>query len=120
MEIYSKTGKSLDDININSIMNSQITAEDIKISKDVLEYQGDIARNSDRVQLGENFDRASELVDVPDETIFEIYNKLRPKRATKQELIDLAQMLETKYKAHKCAKLILEAAEIYEKRNILI
>lgn len=119
MDIHSKTGKSPEDINITSIMNGEINAEDIKISKEVLNYQSDIAKEAGRPQLGENFSRAAELVDIPDELIFDIYNKLRPNRATKQELISLAQLLKDKYKAYNCAKLITEAAEIYEKRNIL-
>jgi propanediol dehydratase small subunit len=119
MDSRSKTGKRPEDITITSILNGEIGAEDIKISKEVLQYQGEVARKSGRPQVDENFKRAAELVDIPDELIFEIYNKLRPNRATKQELMELAHLLSHKYKAYNCAKLVSEAAQIYEKRSIL-
>ena len=67
-----------------------------------------------------NFQRAAELVNVPDDIILDMYNKLRPNRSTKKELILMAQELLQKYSAPHCAKLVLEAAEIYEKRGILL
>jgi propanediol dehydratase small subunit len=57
---------------------------------------------------------------VPDEVILGMYNKLRPNRATKTELVRMAQELLEKYQAPNCAKLVLEAAEVYEKRGILL
>lgn len=66
-----------------------------------------------------NFERASELVNVPDDVILAMYNKLRPNRSTKLELVQMAQELLEKYHAPHCAKLVLEAAGIYEKRGIL-
>ncbi len=38
-----------------------------------------------------NFQRASELVNVPDDVILDMYNKLRPNRSTKKELILMAR-----------------------------
>ena len=49
-----------------------------------------------------------------------IYNKLRPNRSTKQELLNIADELKNKYKAVKCASLVLEAVDIYEKRGVLL
>ena len=49
-----------------------------------------------------------------------MYNKLRPNRSTKKELVMMAKELLEKYQAPHCAKLVLEAAEIYEKRGILL
>ena len=66
-----------------------------------------------------NFERAAELVDVPDEVILKMYDKLRPNRSTKLELVMMAQELLEKYNAKNCAKLVMEAAEVYEKRGIL-
>ena len=47
-----------------------------------------------------------------------MYNKLRPNRSTKTELVLMAQELLENIAPH-CAKLVLEAAEIYEKGGIL-
>ena len=65
-------------------------------------------------------DDLSFIVNVPDDVILDMYNKLRPNRSTKKELILMAQELLQKYSAPHCAKLVLEAAEIYEKRGILL
>ena len=70
--------------------------------------------------MQKNFERAAELVDVPDEVILKMYDKLRPNRSTKMELVLMAKELLETYHAPHCAKLVLEAAEIYEKRGILL
>ena len=67
-----------------------------------------------------NFARAAELVDVPDDVILKMYDKLRPNRSTKAELVEMAQELLEKYNAKNCAKLVIEAAEVYEKRGVLL
>jgi propanediol dehydratase small subunit len=118
-DIKSKTGKSLDEINIENILNGEISSEDIKISKETLLMQGDIAEKAGRPQLKENFVRAAELINVPDKILLGIYDKLRPNRSTKQELLNIAYELKVKYGAETCSKLVLEAAEVYEKRGIL-
>lgn len=118
--IRSKTGKKLNDITLDEIKKGNVTAEDIKISKEMLYNQGQVAKENDNPELSHNFERASELVDVPDDVILSMYNKLRPNRATKHELVTLAKELLDQYKAVNCAKLVLEAAEIYEKRGILL
>lgn len=116
--IKSKTGKSLKDISIENILNGNIKAEDIKISKETLRMQGEIAEKEGRTQLKQNFQRASELIEVPDNILLGIYDKLRPNRSTKEELLQIAEELIKSYGAHNCAKLILEAAEVYEKRGL--
>lgn len=118
--IRSKTGKKLKDITLDEIRKGNITADDIKISKEVLRKQGKVAKENDNPTLMKNFERAAELVDIPDEVILKMYNQLRPNRATKKELVDMAQELINKYKAVNCANLVLEATEIYEKRGILL
>jgi propanediol dehydratase small subunit len=117
--IKSKTGKSLKDINIENIMSGSVTSEDIKISKETLMLQGEIAEQAGRPQLKQNFVRAAELINIPDKQLLEIYDKLRPYRSTKEELLSLARELIIKYNAAACSKLVLEAVEVYERRGIL-
>ena len=119
-KITSKTGKKLDDINLEEIKKGNITGEDIKISKEMLRKQGQVAMKADNPPMARNFERAAELVDVPDEVILKMYNMLRPNRSTKAELLAMADELNKKYNAKTCAKLVLEAAEVYEKRGILL
>jgi propanediol dehydratase small subunit len=70
--------------------------------------------------MEKNFERAAELINVPDDVILKMYDKLRPNRSTKLELVQMAQELLNTYHAPHCAKLVLEAMEIYEKRGILL
>jgi propanediol dehydratase small subunit len=118
-KIKSKTGKSIKDISIENILSGSITAEDIKISKETLLMQGEIAAREGRVQLKENFQRASELTEVPDDILLKIYDKLRPNRSNKEELLGISAELKRVYGAHSCARLVEEAAEVYEKRGLL-
>ena len=118
--ITSKTGKRLSQITLDEVKKGNVKAEDIKISPEMLMRQGQVAKEADNPQMEANFQRAAELSNVPDDVILNMYNKLRPNRSTKQELALMAQELLQKYNAPHCAKLVLEAAEIYEKRGILL
>lgn len=118
--ITSKTGKKLGDITLDEVMKGHISSEDIKISKETLKAQGQVAKENGNAPMEKNFERAAELIDVPDDVILKMYDKLRPNRSTKLELVQMAQELLEKYNAKNCAKLVLEAAEVYEKRGILL
>ena len=117
--ITSRTGKKLDQITLEEVCRGNVTADDIKISAEMLRRQGQVAMDADNPQMAANFERAAELVNVPDDVILKMYNDLRPHRSTKLELVRMAQELLETYHAPHCAKLVLEAAEIYEKRGIL-
>lgn len=119
-DIRSKTGRKLDEITLDEVRRGNITSEDIKVSKETLRKQAEVARNADNIEMAKNLERAAEMVDIPDHIILEMYNKLRPNRSTKAELLNMAEELRSKYQAENCAKLVLEAAEIYEKRGILL
>ena len=117
--ITSKTGKKLTDITLDEVMKDHVSSDDIKISKEMLKAQGQVAKEAGNDPMEKNFERAAELVDVPDDVILKMYDKLRPTRSTKLELVMMAQELLEKYNARNCAKLVMEAAEVYEKRGIL-
>lgn len=118
--ISSKTGKKLTDITLDEVLKGHVSSDDIKISKETLKAQGEVAKNNGNAPMEKNFERAAELVDVPDDVILKMYDKLRPNRSTKLELVTMAQELIEKYNAKNCARLVLEAAEVYEKRGILL
>ena len=80
--ITSKTGKKLSQITLDEIKKGNIHPDDIKISKEMLAKQGEVAKQNDNPAMAANFQRASELVDVPDDVILKMYNKLRPNRST--------------------------------------
>ncbi|GAB2323557.1 diol dehydratase small subunit [Alkalibacterium sp. m-11] len=117
--VKTSTGKTFKDITLENVMNGSIQPQDVRITADILKAQGDIAKSAGRPAITNNFSRASELTTVPDERVLEIYNMLRPYRATKQDLMDIAQELESKYDAKVTANFIREAADNYEKRKKL-
>ena len=119
-QIRSKTGKKLTEITLDEVMKGHISSDDIKISKEMLKAQGQVAKETGKDPMEKNFERAAELVDVPDDVILKMYDKLRPNRSTKLELVQMAQELIEKYNAKNCARLVMEAAEVYEKRGILL
>ena len=119
-KITSRTGKKLTDITLDEVMKNRVSADDIKISKEVLKAQGQVAREAGNDPMEKNFERAAELVDVPDDVILKMYDKLRPNRSPKLERVLMAQELLEKYNARNCARLVMEAAEVYEKRGILL
>lgn len=119
-QIRSKTGKKLTEITLDEVMKGHISSDDIKISKEMLKAQGQVAKETGNNPMEKNFERAAELVDVPDDVILKMYDKLRPNRSTKLELVQMAQELIEKYNAKNCARLVMEAAEVYEKRGILL
>jgi propanediol dehydratase small subunit len=89
-KLKSKTGKTLNEITLTSVIEGDTSADDIKISREALLLQGEIAEKEGRYNLKGNFQRAAELIDVPDDMILKIYGQLRPYRATKEELIAIA------------------------------
>lgn len=117
--IKTPTGKNLEDITLESVMSQEIKPEDIRISKETLEMQAQIAEGMNRNAIARNFRRAGELISVPDERILEMYNSLRPFRSTKEELLKIADELENVYSAKVNADFIREAAEVYEVRKKL-
>ena len=117
--IETLTGKGIDEITIDNILSGNISPEDCRISDNMLEYQAQIQESFGNRQVAENFRRAAEMTRIPDKRILEIYNSLRPNVSTKKELKEIAKELEIQYNATINAALVREAAEVYEKRNML-
>jgi len=117
--IRSKTGKTLDDVNLQNIINGNLKIEDISISRGTLMMQAQVALEAGREQLARNFVRAAELIEIPDDEILRMYNALRPNRSTEEELKILIEELESKYNALMCAEHVRETLEVYKKRDML-
>ncbi len=118
--LKSKTGKPFSEITFDNVIQGKVIHEDFKTNADTLLMQAEIAEKAGKKQFAGNLRRAAELTRVPDEEVLRIYDKLRPNRATKQELLDIANELRTKYQANITADLVEETARVYEKRNILL
>lgn len=117
--VRTRGGKALDDLTLAAIESGQVALEDLRITPDALCLQAEIATSAGRPTLGRNFDRAAELIDVPQEEILRIYELLRPGRAKgKGDLLAAARLLREAYGAPKMAAFIEEAAEVYERRGL--
>lgn len=117
--IKSATGKGLNDITLENVISGEIKPEDIRINAQVLEYQAQIAEFNGKSQFALNLRRAAEMTRLPDEKVLEIYELLRPRRATKEQLLSTARELEEQFGARLTARLVREAAEVYTERKIL-
>lgn len=118
-KIRGQRGKSLDDITLEAAVAGKVTMEDLRITPQALADQAEISRAAKRPTLALNFERAAELVGVPQDFIMSSYEMLRPGRAkSKEQLLGVANTFRQAYKAERMAKFIEEAADIYERRGL--
>jgi len=119
--IRGRRGKSLDEITLAAVLSGDVTMEDLRITPKALADQAEISRSAMRPTLALNFERAAELVDVPQDFIMSVYELLRPGRANdKQKLLDVARAFRKTYKAVCMASFIEEATEVYERRGLFL
>lgn len=117
--LFTPSGKSIDDITIDAVMAGQVGADDLRITPETLRLQAQLAEKVNRPQLGANLRRAAEMTAISDERVLQIYNALRPNASTKPELDAIAEELESGYGATLLAALVREAADVYERRDVL-
>lgn len=118
-EVRTRSGLGLDAVTMEAVLSGQLGMADLQITPRALRQQAEIARAAGRPALAANFERAAELVDVPQALIIEIYELLRPGRArAKAELLTAAERLRREYGAARMADFIAEAAEVYERRGL--
>lgn len=110
-QLRTPSGMRFEDVTPEAVLAGQVTMADLRVTAEALELQAQVADEAGRPQLAENLRRAAELVAVPEERILEVYNALRPGRASREHLLRLASELEDQYEARRCAALIREAAE---------
>ena len=117
--VIGRRGRKLSDITLEAVIAGDITMDDLGITPQALNMQADVSRSAGRPTLALNFERAAELVDVPQDVIMQVYELLRPGRATeKQQLLDAAALMRETYHATRIANFIEEAAETYEDRGL--
>jgi len=117
--VHTPGGHRLSELTLANLLSGKLTARDIAISAEALRAQAEVARAVGRNSLAANFERGAELTEVPQDAIFETYELLRPGRAQdKQELLTLARRYRETYGASSIARMIEDAAEIYERRGL--
>jgi propanediol dehydratase small subunit len=117
--IAGRRGKTLDDITLDGLVAGEVSLEDLRITPEALRMQAEIARAAGRPMLAENFLRAAELVDVPQDVVMAVYELLRPGRSKdKAPLLEAARKLREEHKAERMAHFVEEAAGVYERRGL--
>jgi propanediol dehydratase small subunit len=117
--IRGPRGKPLSAVTLDAVMEGDVTLEDLRVTPEALKLQAEVARSAGRPMLAENFERAAELVDVPQDLIMHVYELLRPGRAKdKEPLLDAARTLRERYGAEQMAAFVEEAAAVYERRGV--
>ena len=117
--LFTPTGKSINEITIEAVVAGNVEAADLRITPETLRLQAQISEKVGRRQLGANLRRAAEMTALSDERVLEIYNALRPNASTKAELEEIADELSSKFGAEYLSELVREAADVYERREIL-
>lgn len=111
------SGRPLADISLESL--ADLSPADLRIHRETLLLQAEIAREAGYAPLAENLMRAAELTLVPNAEVLQMYDLLRPRRATYDQLLALARHLETAYAADASARFVREAADAYRERRLL-
>lgn len=118
-KVIGRRGRKLSDITLDAVIAGDVTMDDLGITPEALSMQAEVSRSAGRPTLALNFERAAELVDVPQDVIMQIYELLRPGRTTeKRQLLEAAALMRETYRATRIADFIEEAAETYADRGL--
>jgi propanediol dehydratase small subunit len=117
--IRAASGRALPQITGEAARAGELSMADLQISAETLRGQAEVARAAGYETLAGNLSRAAELTVVPNAEILKMYSYLRPGRATRDQLLAMAEALERQYQAPECAHLVREAAAIYTARGLL-
>jgi propanediol dehydratase small subunit len=115
--LQAASGRPLSEVTLDALEDLSIA--DVQISPATLRAQAKIAGQAGFRQLAVNLTRAAELTAVPNAELLRMYEMLRPQRASHAELLALANELEQRYEAVENARMVREAAEVYQARGLL-
>jgi propanediol dehydratase small subunit len=117
--IRARSGKPLRDITLEAVLSGRIGMADLAIHPETLLRQAQIARAAGRPTLAQNFERAADLVEVPQDLLMRAYELLRPGRARSgAEIREIAAVLRRDHGALRIAAFLEEAATVYEQRGL--
>lgn len=117
--IRSKTGRPLSELTLDSLLSGELTPDDLSIGEDTLRRQADAVEAAGYKQFAQNLRWAAELTRLSNDEVLEVYRALRPGRATRAELLSIADHLEGDLDAPMTAALVREAGGVYYERGIV-
>ena len=110
-----------DELSVQAVLAGKVSPGDVRITAAALRVQAAIARSGGREPLARNFERAAELVDIPQDVLLDVYDLLRPGRAASAETLRArAAELRAQYGAEMCAAMLEEAAAAYAARGLFV
>ena len=116
-EVHGLSGRPVAELTLDAVRRGEISLPDLRIHPDSLEAQAVVAERHGNPQLAGNLRRAAELTALGDDEVLAIYDALRPGRSTPGQLTGLAASLAGRG-LPRCAALLAEAAEVYERRGL--
>ncbi len=117
--VRGRRGKTLDELTLEALASGEAELEDFRITPEALRQQAAIARAAARPRLADNFERAAEMAGIPQAFVMQVYELLRPGRATDSApLLEAARTLRDTYQAERLAAFVEEAAMVYERRGL--
>jgi propanediol dehydratase small subunit len=111
------SGRPVGELTLDAVRRGEIGLPDLRIHPDSLEAQAVVAEQHGNPQLAGNLRRAAELTALGDDEVLAVYDALRPGRSTPDQLTELAASLAGRG-LPRCAALLTEAAEVYERRGL--
>lgn len=114
---HALSGRSVDQLDLDRLRDGDLRTEDIRIAPETLAYQAEQAQRAGNPQLAESLRRAAEMTALGDEELMRMYDALRPRRSTAEELAALATDLADRGMP-RCAALVREAAGVYTRRRL--
>lgn len=114
----ARSGREVSEVTLDAVRGGDVAADDVRIHPATLEHQARVAEDHANPQLAANLRRAAELTELPDDEVLAIYEALRPRRSSYDELVALAASLDARG-AVRNAALLREAADVYSRRGLL-
>jgi propanediol dehydratase small subunit len=118
-QITTKSGRSLENLNIEQILSGDVDPGDVSISAETLDKQAEFAREAGYDEVAANLARAAEMTRIPNGELMDIYESLRPGRCTYYQLLSLSQQVSSMYDAELTGAYIREAADVYRDTGML-
>jgi propanediol dehydratase small subunit len=116
-EVRALSGRPVGELTLEAVRRGELGLPDLRIHPETLELQAAVAAAHSNPQLAENLRRAAELTRLSDEEVLAIYDALRPGRSSPGKLTELAAGLAERG-LPRCAALLTEAAEVYDRRGL--
>jgi len=117
--VRTRNGRPLRDLTLDNLLAGHVAASDFGITAEGLRLQAAIAERAGRPNLAQSLRRGAELVEIPDDVLLDVYERLRPGRAqSADDIRAAADQLRDTYGAKETASLLEGAALVYERRGI--